>query len=132
MADPERIMVQGRQAHLNTPTVYGGGMYPMYLSTLPAESVPPRIAGTAVAIPTGIGETLGATLMPVIAGKLTDIFNDLFAPMWMAALAGVSIAFISLFYVETAPQCVARMKHKPTQNDRLLKAFRQEQSTAIE
>jgi len=105
--------------------LFGGGMYPMYLSTLPAESVPPRISGTAVAIPTAIGEILGAALMPAIAGKLSDLFN-LFAPMWMAALSGIFIAFISLFYIETAPRCVAKMKHKPTQDDHILKAFRQQ------
>lgn len=110
--------------------LFGGGMYPMYLSTLPAESVPPRISSTAVAIPTAVGETLGSALMPTIAGKLGDMFN-LFAPMWMAALAGVFIAFISLFYIETAPRCVAKMKHKPTQNDHLIKAFRQQQSIEI-
>lgn len=106
--------------------LFGAGMYPMYLGTLPAESVPPRIAGTAVAIPVAIGETLGAALMPTIAGKLSDMFN-LFAPMWMAALTGVFIGVISFFYVETAPKCVARMKRKPTQDDHLLKAFRQKQ-----
>jgi MFS family permease len=108
--------------------LFGGGMYPMYLSTLPAESVPPRISGTAVAIPTAVGETLGAALMPSIAGKLTDMFN-LFAPMWMAALSGILIAIISIFYVETAPRCVAKMKHKPTQNDHLLKAFRTDEQS---
>ena len=61
--------------------------------------------------------------MPTIAGKLADIFN-LFAPMWMAALAGIVIAIVSLFYIETAPRCVEKMQHKPTQNDHLLKAFR--------
>lgn len=105
---------------------FGGGMYPMYLSTLPAESVPPRISGTAVAIPTAVGEILGAALMPTIAGKLGDIFN-LFAPMWMAALAGIFIAIVSIFYIETAPRCVAKMSYKPTQEDHLLKAFRQHQ-----
>jgi MFS family permease len=108
--------------------LFGGGMYPMYLSTLPAESVPPRISGTAVAIPTAIGETLGSALMPSIAGKLTDMFN-LFAPMWMAALSGIIIAIISIFYIETAPRCVAKMKHKPTQNDHLLKAFRKNEQS---
>lgn len=106
--------------------LFGGGMYPMYLSTLPAESVPPRISGTAVAIPTAIGETLGAALMPSIAGFLSDHVSS-FAPMWMAALAGILIAVISLFYVETAPRCVAKMEHKPTQEDHLLKAFRSKQ-----
>ena len=111
--------------------LFGGGMYPMYLSTLPAESVPPRISGTAVAIPTAIGETLGAALMPSIAGFLSDHVSK-FAPMWMAALAGIFIAIISLFYVETAPRCVAKMKHKPTENDHLLKRFRQTQSMTAE
>jgi ACS family hexuronate transporter-like MFS transporter len=104
--------------------LFGGGMYPMYLSTLPAESVPPRIAATAVAVPTAVGEILGSALMPTVAGKLADIFN-LFAPMWMAALAGIFIAFISLFYIETAPGQVAKMKNKPTREDHLFKVFRQ-------
>jgi MFS family permease len=103
--------------------LFGAGMYPMYLGTLPAESVPPQIAGTAVGIPVAIGETLGAALMPTIAGVLADKFSP-FTPMWMAALTGVFIGIISFFYIETAPRCVARMKHKPTREDHLLKAFR--------
>jgi MFS family permease len=104
--------------------LFGAGMYPMYLGTLPAESVPPQIAGTAVGIPVAIGETLGAALMPTIAGILADAFS-LFAPMWMAALTGLFIAIVSTFYVETAPRAVAKMKHKPTKDDHLLKPFRQ-------
>jgi MFS family permease len=110
--------------------LFGGGMYPMYLSTLPAESVPPRISGTAVAIPTAIGETLGAALMPSIAGLLSDHVSK-FAPVWMAAVAGILIAVISLFYVETAPRCVAKMKNKPTLNDHLLKRFRSADTPAV-
>jgi MFS family permease len=103
--------------------LFGAGMYPMYISTLPAESVPPRIAGTAVGIPVAVGEAVGSTLLPVIAGVLADRFSP-FAPMWMAALTGIVIAFISLFYIETAPRQVAKMKNKPTREDHLFKAFR--------
>jgi MFS family permease len=109
--------------------LFGAGMYPMYLGTLPAESVPPAIAGVAVAIPVALGETLGAALMPTIAGYLSDRIS-LFAPMWMAALAGIFIAIISFFYVETAPRSVAKMKIKPTLNDHLLKAFRRPEPSA--
>ncbi len=109
--------------------LFGAGMYPMYLGTLPAESVPPQIGGTAVAIPVAVGETLGAALMPTIAGMLADRFN-LFAPMWMASSTGIIVAIVSLFYVETAPHCVAKMKHKPTREDHLLKPFRQNKQTA--
>ena len=103
----------------------------MYLSTLPAESVPPRISGTAVAIPTAIGETLGAALMPTIAGILSDHVSK-FAPIWMAAISGVLIAMISCFYIETAPRCVAKMEHPPTPNDHLRKRYRQAQPLAVE
>lgn len=103
--------------------LFGAGMYPMYVGTLPAESVPPEIAGMAVAIPTAVGETLGAALMPTIAGILSDRIN-LYAPMWMAALAGIVIAIVSIFYVETAPRCLAKMKVRPTHQDHLLMLFR--------
>jgi len=99
--------------------LFGAGMYPMYVGTLPSESVPPQIAGMAVAIPTATGETLGAALMPTIAGILSDKIG-LYAPMWMAALAGLVVAVVSIFYVETAPRVVEKMKVKPTQEDHLL------------
>ncbi len=103
--------------------LFGAGMYPMYLGTLPAEAVPPRIAGTAVAIPVAVGETLGAALGPAVSGMLGDILS-IHAPMWIAASCGVFIGILSFYYVETAPKCIARMKHKPTREDHLLKAFR--------
>jgi len=69
--------------------------------------------------------------MPSLAGFLSDHISK-FAPMWMAALAGIFIAFISIFYVETAPRCVAKMAHKPTQNDHLLKAYRKDQPLSVD
>ncbi len=110
--------------------LFGAGMYPMYLGTLPAECVPPAIAGVAIAIPVALGETLGAALMPTVAGYLSDRIS-LFAPMWMAALAGIFIAIVSFFYVETAPRTVAKMKRKPTTNDHLLKAFRKPEAESV-
>ncbi len=98
---------------------FGAGMYPIVLGTLPAESVPPAIGGTAVSLPVSIGEILGAALMPTLAGMLSDKFN-LFAPMWMASLCGIVVAILSVFYVETAPRRLAKMEHKPTREDHLL------------
>ena len=109
--------------------LFGAGMYPMYLGTLPAEAVPPEIAGTAIAIPTAVGEMLGAALMPAIAGRLADAYS-LYAPIWMAACAGFFICIISIFYVETAPRCLRRMTCKPTREDHLLRPFRQSKQLA--
>jgi MFS family permease len=109
--------------------MFGGAFFPLYLGTLPAESVPPEFAGTAVGVPTAVGEVIGAAIMPTIAGALADRF-DLYAPMWMAAIAGLVIMLVSMAYVETAPRKVARMTKKPTRDDHLLKPFRGK-STAV-
>ena len=66
--------------------MFGGAFFPLYLGTLPAESVPPEFAGTAIGVPTAVGEIIGAAIMPTIAGALADMFN-LYAPMWMAAIS---------------------------------------------
>jgi MFS family permease len=102
---------------------FTAGTYPLYLGTLLTECVPNEFAGTAVSIPTGVGEILGAAVMPAIAGVLADRFG-LYAPMWMATVAGVAISCVSLFYVETAPGKVSKMGTKPTPDDYLLRRFR--------
>ncbi len=109
--------------------MFGGAIFPLYLGTLAPESVPPEFAGTAVGVPTAVGEVIGAAIMPTIAGALADAFN-LYAPMWMAAIAGLLIMVVSTAYVETAPKKVARMRKKPTRDDHLLAPFRGKQPTA--
>jgi len=103
--------------------MFGGAFFPLYLGTLPAESVPPEFAGTAIGVPTAVGEIIGAAIMPTIAGALADMFS-LYAPMWMAAISGLVIMVVSVLYVETAPNKVAKMRTKPTRDDHLLKPFR--------
>jgi MFS family permease len=103
--------------------MFGGGMFPIFLGPLPMEAVPPEFAGTAVGVPTAIGEILGAAALPAIAGLLADKFG-LYAPMLMATMAGLVVVVVSLFYVETAPKKVARMLRKPTRDDHLLRPFR--------
>ncbi len=103
--------------------MFGGAFFPLYVGTLPAESVPPEFAGTAVGVPTAVGEIIGAAVMPTIAGALADAYS-LYAPMWMAAIAGLVIMVVSLAYVETAPRKVAKMAKKPTREDHLLRPFR--------
>jgi sugar phosphate permease len=109
---------------------FSAGTYPLYLGALLTECVPEDLAGTAVSVPTGVGEVFGAAVVPAIAGILADRFG-LYAPMWMATVAGIAIACISLFYVETAPKKVSRMRDRPTSDDYLLKRFRAEKKPGL-
>lgn len=84
---------------------FGLGSYPIWLSTIPTESVPTRLAGSAVGIPTAVGETFGAVLMPIIGGGLADSFG-LQAPMILAAVTPMIAMVISFFFQETAPKVV--------------------------
>lgn len=86
--------------------LFGLGSYPIYLSTIPTESVPGELSGSAVGIPTAIGETFGAVLMPIIGGSLADQFG-LQSPMYLAAIAPIIAMVISFLYRETAPKVVA-------------------------
>lgn len=87
--------------------IFGWGCYPIFLSLTTTEAVPPSLAGSAVGIPTSLGEIFGAMVMPVIAGGLADKFG-LHYPMFLAGIAPVLAAVVSLLYIETAPRIVAR------------------------
>ena len=104
-------------------TWIGFGMFPIYMATVPSESVPREISGTAVGIPQGVGELLGSAVMPTVAGIVADKWG-LFASIWMAAVAALVVGVFSLFFIETAPKRLARMKVQPTPEDHLFSRFR--------
>lgn len=83
--------------------VFGFGIAPIFLAIIPAETVPPRMTGSAVGIPTCIGELLGGVLMPIVAGGLADAFG-LQYPMMMVGIAFAAIAIVSCAFIETAPR----------------------------
>jgi predicted MFS family arabinose efflux permease len=83
------------------------GIFPMFMATVPTESVSPRQAATAIGIVMGLGEILGGVLSPSLAGKLSDIYG-LQAPLWLLmGLAGLG-GITALFLRETAPRILAR------------------------
>jgi predicted MFS family arabinose efflux permease len=83
------------------------GMFPLFMATVPAESVDPRLTATLAGFVGGVGEVLGGVLSPSLAGWLADIYG-LAAPVWML-LALTLLAFAcSLFLKESAPAVLAR------------------------
>ncbi len=87
--------------------IFGWGTYPIFLALTTTESVPAKLAGSAVGIPTSIGEIFGAMVMPIIAGSLADKFGLIY-PMYLAGIAPIIAAVVSFWYIETAPRVLSR------------------------
>lgn len=95
--------------------IFGFGLAPIYLAIIPAESVPAHQSGSAVGIPTGVGEIAGGVLMPVIAGGLADLFG-LHITMEIVGYAFAIIAGLSLLFHETAPLKLQQRQMSATLN----------------
>ncbi len=82
------------------------GTFPLFMATIPSESIPARYLGTSLGLVMGIGEFLGGSSVPTLAGEAADRFG-LAAPMYIAAGCAVLAAVLTLFLRETAPVKVA-------------------------
>jgi MFS transporter, ACS family, hexuronate transporter len=83
------------------------GIFPLFMATVPSESVSPAMAATVFGLCMGSCEILGGAAGPTIAGMLADA-NGLSAPLWMMvglALVGGITAF---GLQETAPRVLAK------------------------
>jgi MFS family permease len=81
------------------------GIFPMFMATVPSESVNPRQVATAMGIVMGVGEILGGVFGPSLAGRLSDIYG-LSAPCWFLVTVAVLGGITALFLRETAPRIV--------------------------
>ncbi len=79
------------------------GMSPLYIGVIPSESAPPRLAATAIGLPTAVGEIFGGVLAPYGAGSLADSFG-LSAPFLICIMLAIICAVTTLFLQETAPR----------------------------
>jgi predicted MFS family arabinose efflux permease len=83
------------------------GLFPMFMATIPSESVDPRLAATLTGVVMGTGEVLGGVLSPFLAGTLADGFG-LSAPLWLMVGLTITAGLCALGLVESAPRVVAR------------------------
>ena len=83
------------------------GIFPLFMGTVPSESVSPRHMATALGICMGTGEILGGVLAPSLAGSVADRVG-LQAPLWMMLGVTVAGALLAFGLRETAPRVLAR------------------------
>jgi ACS family hexuronate transporter-like MFS transporter len=78
------------------------GIFPLFMATVPSESVDPRHAATVLGLCMGAGEVLGGVLAPSIAGVAADGIG-LAAPMWIMVGLAILGGLIACGLRETAP-----------------------------
>jgi ACS family hexuronate transporter-like MFS transporter len=79
------------------------GIFPLFMATVPSESVDPLHTATAVGLCMGIGEILGGVFSPSIAGWAADL-SGLQAPLWIMFGITVIAGLLAMGLRETAPR----------------------------
>jgi predicted MFS family arabinose efflux permease len=83
------------------------GVFPLFMATVPSESVSPDKAATVFGLCMGSCEILGGAGGPAIAGQLSQALGRQ-APLWMMVGLAVVGGLTALFLKETAPRVLAR------------------------
>ncbi|WDL99524.1 MFS transporter [Alicyclobacillus sp. ALC3] len=85
----------------------GSGYPSIFMAVIPAESVPKAFIATAMSLIVLVGELGGGTVIPTVAGYLSDKYS-LFAPLWLALGGTVFVVLLSFGLKETAPRVLRR------------------------
>ena len=79
----------------------GQGIASLIMVLVPTETVPPEFRATSIGLTTLVGEIMGATGAPILAGALAEK-HGLGLTMWLAAGGSVVLFLASLFLREPA------------------------------
>ena len=82
------------------------GVFPLFMSTIPSETLPARYIATAIALVVGFGELIGGVLVPFGAGVAADRYG-LRVTLFIQLVCAVLATILALFLRETAPARVA-------------------------
>jgi fucose permease len=77
------------------------------MATVPSETIPAKYVATSLGLVVCVGEIIGGTIGPTLAGRLADLYG-LQAPMYMAIVCAAVATVFTLFLKETAPVKAAR------------------------
>ena len=83
------------------------GVFPLFMATIPSESVDPRLTASLTGVVMGIGEVIGGVLSPSLAGGLSDHYGR-DAVMWLMLGLCLMAGIVGCGLRETAPRVLAR------------------------
>jgi MFS family permease len=78
------------------------GTFPLFMGTVPSETIPARYVATSLGMVVGLGEILGGVIAPAISGRAADLYG-LQSPLIIMAVCAIVGAVLALFLHETAP-----------------------------
>jgi MFS family permease len=78
------------------------GTFPLFMATIPSETIPARYVATSLGMVVGLGEILGGVLGPYLAGWAADR-HGLSAPLVIQAGCAIVGTLFAIFLRETAP-----------------------------
>lgn len=84
------------------------GTFPLFMATIPSETIPVRYIATSLGLVMGIGELIGGVTGPYLAGVAADRYG-LQAPMLIATGCTAVATVLALFLKETAPVKVKKI-----------------------
>ena len=84
------------------------GTFPLFMGTIPSETIPARYVATSLGLTVGIGEILGGVSAPAAAGWAADRYG-LTAPILIMGGCALAGALLALALKETAPRRVAEV-----------------------
>jgi cyanate permease len=87
------------------------GIFPLFMATVPSESVDPKHQATVLGLCMGSGEVLGGVLSPSLAGMAADRVG-LTAPLWIMLGLTILSGLLACGLRETAPRLLARAQFK--------------------
>jgi predicted MFS family arabinose efflux permease len=79
----------------------GQGIASLIMVLVPTESVPPQFRATSIGLATLVGEVMGATGAPILAGALAEK-HGLALTMWLATAGSALLFLVALFLQRTA------------------------------
>ncbi|WP_141335503.1 MFS transporter [Paenibacillus sp. tmac-D7] len=80
----------------------GPGPMALFMSIIPAETIPRKYIGAAVGLTMGVGELIGGVGIVTLSGVAADHYG-IMVPLLMSAAFALISALVSLFLIETSP-----------------------------
>ena len=88
------------------------GIFPLFMATVPSESVPPAMAATVFGLCMGACEIIGGAGGPAVAGIFADKYG-LEAPLWIMVGLTLVGGLFAFSLKESAPRVLAKRGMTP-------------------